>query len=378
MVGVVHLSLSPSSDSSPHMKSKLYCIHRTKKPFIHLIQVKIMSYQEEGDVPSSDSSDSDLHPLPTPGQKPKRIQIRERCKVWKFVDVIQVEVGERDQQQNTASVRSQISDRLQIQRPSYVTSITIFCDSSLLSGLPDAMSLAVIGYVQFSQASTLSSLRNWIASAAWNPVKNGLAGDTEFTQNMQRSENKLDPWIRMAVSGDIGLCNQARAAAKEDKKVCVDVMTTADTHYRCITILPFIHSCFESVPPVTKQELQAQRRAEKRPALRPALGDATNRQRPAFAGPVTPLQRARPFRPASRPASKHSCVLYLPSARPSAPRRSSRVSEILATLPHPSAQDQAAPDAVFAVLAPLWQSMAGSQPSGSPASTPGSVSSSVL
>jgi hypothetical protein len=201
-----------------------------------------MSYQEEDDIPSSVCSHSDIHPLPTPEQKAKRIQIRERCKVWNFVDVVQVEVsgGESgDLQHNTTSVRRQINDRLQIERPSHVNSITIFCESSLLSGFSGGISLSVTGYVQFSTAYTSASMQKWIPTAEWKPVKDGLAQHTEFKQNMQRSENIVDPWIRLAVNGEIGLCNQARASAKEEKKVC-----GYDDHCGCTSSLQSPHRNF--------------------------------------------------------------------------------------------------------------------------------------
>ena len=197
-----------------------------------------MSYQEEDDI-SSVCSHSDIHPHPTPEQKAKRIQIRERCKVWNFVDVVQVEVGGGDLQHNATSVRRQINDRLQIERPSHVNSITIFCDSSLLSGFSGGISLSVTGYVQFSTAYTSASMKKWIATAEWKPVKDGLAQHTEFKQNMQRSENIVDPWIRLAVNGEIGLCNQARASAKEEKKVC-----GCDNHCGCASSLQSPHHNF--------------------------------------------------------------------------------------------------------------------------------------
>ena len=200
-----------------------------------------MSSQVEGGRQSSHSSDSvvesELNASLCLHTEAKAHRVRERCKVWNFVDFIQVEVGEGDLQHITKSVCRQISDRLHITQPAKVISITIFCDSSLLSS--GGVSLSVTGYVQFSTPYNSASMQKWIPTAEWKPVKDGLAQHTEFKQNMQRSENIVDPWIRLAVNGEISLCNQARASAKEEKKVC-----GCDDHCGCASSLQSPHHNF--------------------------------------------------------------------------------------------------------------------------------------
>ena len=106
-----------------------------------------------------------------------------------------------------------LSVRTAHNRPTCVTSLTVFCDESHFSGPTDSaglVSLEIQGYVQNQDAVSLTKMKNWIDLASWKPVPGGLVSDCDFKANMRRFQDPSDPWTRLTVFGRVGANNAGR------------------------------------------------------------------------------------------------------------------------------------------------------------------------
>jgi hypothetical protein len=82
-----------------------------------------------------------------------------------------------------ALLKEHVSNRMELQRPLYVTSQIAFFDTSLLSAVPDSaglVSIALHGYVHTQSGTRVVTMQKWIVDAVWTPVPSGLASDREF------------------------------------------------------------------------------------------------------------------------------------------------------------------------------------------------------
>jgi hypothetical protein len=99
-------------------------------------------------------------------------------------------------------LREHIKSRLENTMPPFFTFVTAFYDSSIISGaLPEGFSISISlrGYVQ-TRAQTnceITTVKKWIPSALWTPVRGGLASDPEFRADVKRSEDPIDQWTQM-------------------------------------------------------------------------------------------------------------------------------------------------------------------------------------
>jgi hypothetical protein len=65
-------------------------------------------------------------------------------------------------------------------------------------------------------------MKSWISSAGWDPVSGGLYSNGEFLSYMDRANNPSMPgWCMLPISGEVGLNNDGRLAAKRDREVFV-------------------------------------------------------------------------------------------------------------------------------------------------------------
>ena len=115
-----------------------------------------------------------------------------------------------------------LSARTGINMPHSIGGLVVFCDRSLFSQPPDSdglVSIEVLGYVQPTCSTPLSTMKKWIDSATWKPVEGGLTGDDEYMSNMRRFEDPDDQWTRLMLFGSIGANNVGRAAEKATRKV---------------------------------------------------------------------------------------------------------------------------------------------------------------
>ena len=109
----------------------------------------------------------------------------------------------------------QLSICTALTKPLSVTSLSTFCDDSLLSGQPDSnglVSIEVHGYVQTKQGTSVSTMLKFIDSASWKPLQGGLTSDRDFKEISQR-------FARLYVFGTIGLNNSSRAEERSVKQV---------------------------------------------------------------------------------------------------------------------------------------------------------------
>ena len=63
-------------------------------------------------------------------------------------------------------------------------------------------------------------MKSWIPSATWNPVSGGLCSNSEFLADMKRADDPSMPgWCKLPIFGTLGLNNQGRNAASNERKV---------------------------------------------------------------------------------------------------------------------------------------------------------------
>ena len=63
-------------------------------------------------------------------------------------------------------------------------------------------------------------MKSWIPSVTWNPVSDGLCSNSEFLADMKRADDPSMPgWCKLPISGELGLKNQGRNAASNERKV---------------------------------------------------------------------------------------------------------------------------------------------------------------
>ena len=115
-------------------------------------------------------------------------------------------------------LRAHLTSRVAHTMPPVVTFVTAFYDASIFS-LPEGVSLSISlrGYVQ-TRAQTnceITTMQRWIPSAIWNPVRGGLASNSEFKADVSRSEDPNDQWTQMIVFGSISLNNAAKMERKK-------------------------------------------------------------------------------------------------------------------------------------------------------------------
>ena len=58
-------------------------------------------------------------------------------------------------------------------------------------------------------------------AATWDPISGGLCSNKEFLQHMDIANNPSMSWFNMHILGELGLNNQGRMAARNDRKVFV-------------------------------------------------------------------------------------------------------------------------------------------------------------
>ena len=63
-------------------------------------------------------------------------------------------------------------------------------------------------------------MKSWIPSVTWNPVSGGLCSNSEFLADMERADDPSAPgWCKLPIYGTLGLNNQGRNAARNERKV---------------------------------------------------------------------------------------------------------------------------------------------------------------
>ena len=146
-------------------------------------------------------------------------------RAWSFQVTVQVDLSHGTSAQAKARLLSEhlCNSTAHAIRPSF-TSVSSFCDESLLSRQTDIkglVSILIHGYVQTKQATPISTMQKFIDSASWKPVPGGLASDAEFCANRARL-------TMLYVFGKIGLNNPGRKEQKRAKQVGCQIPTDPD------------------------------------------------------------------------------------------------------------------------------------------------------
>ena len=142
---------------------------------------------------------------------------------WKFLDTIRADVSHGGFDQKKQQLIQHFQTRTAHDRPRCVQSITIFSDlTAFISARPDeaqTVSIAIVGCVQTKPSRTFA-MNSWIPSATWNPVSGGLCSNSDFLADMERANNPSMPgWCKLPIFGELGLNNQGRNAARNERKV---------------------------------------------------------------------------------------------------------------------------------------------------------------
>ena len=172
---------------------------------------------------SETCSNSGTTNLSRTSSKPKRI--RNQFKAWNFHYTIQTDLlgGELvSTDKKKLLLTEHLRTRLGHYRPQAVSSVTVFCDFSLVlvpsSGIGPSISVPIVGFVQ-SQNRTVHTMIPWFPDAIWAPVPGGLANHPDFLRYMSLVENTAGPWFKLSVFGELGLNNGGRLAARENRNV---------------------------------------------------------------------------------------------------------------------------------------------------------------
>jgi hypothetical protein len=162
----------------------------------------------------------------------KRVRVRHRFSCWSFHSTFIADLTALNGGSATGCVtlrdrltflRAHIRSRFENTMPDFVTFVTAFYDTSIISGaLPEGVliSISMRGYVQ-TRANTcceITTVQKWIPSAVWNPVPDGLASDSRFRADTSRSKDPNDQWTQMSVYGSLSLHDPARLEWKSLKE----------------------------------------------------------------------------------------------------------------------------------------------------------------
>ena len=168
------------------------------------------------------SEDSEIHSLDSRTDSTKAKRPQNRCKSWSFRDTIQTNIFNVGvpREDNARLLTEFISDRFGSTQPNVVSSITVFCYSSLFVPMESnsVVSIPINGYVQTKQ-NPVSTMTAWIGSADWRAVPGGLSTDYEFQRDLRRADNPSDPRIKLAIFSKLGFNNHGRAEAHQARKV---------------------------------------------------------------------------------------------------------------------------------------------------------------
>ena len=177
---------------------------------------------DEGEShPQSSDSEAESQNSSCIQGKPK--QVHKSYTNWKFLDNIRADAFHGGSDEKKQQLIQHFQTRTTHDRPRCVNSITIFADlTEFISARPDVsptVSIAIVGYVQ-TKPSRTSAMKSWIPSATWNPVSGGLCSNSEFLADMKRADDPSMPgWCKLPISGELGLNNQGRNAASNERKV---------------------------------------------------------------------------------------------------------------------------------------------------------------
>ena len=123
-------------------------------------------------------------------------------------------------------IAEHLRTRLEHGRPNSILSVTAFCDFKFVlvpprDGKP-SISIPLVGFVQ-SRNRTVRTMTKWLPDVAWKPVPGGLASDPEFSSfvDLAKCENNPKTRIMLSIFGQLGLNNQGRLLAKNERKVFV-------------------------------------------------------------------------------------------------------------------------------------------------------------
>ena len=170
-----------------------------------------------------ESSESETESQISPHDQGKTKRVDKTFTGWKFHDTLRADIADGSSDARKALLMEFLQTRTTHDRPHSVKSVTIFADlTEFFSARPretPAVSIAIVGYVQ-SNKSRKYAMTNWLRSATWNPVSGGLCSNSEFLADMARANNPSMPgWCKLPIFGELGLNNQGRTAARNERKV---------------------------------------------------------------------------------------------------------------------------------------------------------------
>ena len=152
-------------------------------------------------------------------------RVRDQFRAWIFHYTIQTDLlGEEgvSTDEKKCMLAEHLRTRLGHNRPKAVSSVTVFCDFSLVlvppTDISPLVSVPIVGFVQ-SESRTVHTIIPWFPDAKWAPVPGGLADHPDFLRYMSLVENTAGPWFKLSVFGELGLNNAGRRAARENRKV---------------------------------------------------------------------------------------------------------------------------------------------------------------
>ena len=195
---------------------------------------------------SSNSSESASPPARTAQNK----RVRARFSSWSFHFTFNADstalnggaaAGCVTLRERQAFLHAHIKSRIEHTMPNYISFVTAFYDASIISGaLPEGISLSIslCGYVQTRAMTSyeLITMQNWIPSAIWNPVRGGLASNSEFKADVSRSADPNDQWTQMIVFGNLSINNAAKMERKKMREA---------SHLHSIVLSFFVRTCLE-------------------------------------------------------------------------------------------------------------------------------------
>jgi hypothetical protein len=169
------------------------------------------------------SSDSDAESQSSSCIQGKKKRVDKSYTNWMFLDTFRADVSHGGFDQNKQQLIQHFQTRTAHDMPQCVQSITISADlTAFISARPDVtptVSIAIVGYVQTKKSRTFA-INSWIPSATWNPVSGGLCSNSEFLADMKGADDPSMPgWCKLPIFGTLGLNNQGRNAAKNERKV---------------------------------------------------------------------------------------------------------------------------------------------------------------
>ena len=171
---------------------------------------------------SESGSDSETTNHSRISSKPKRI--RDRLRTWNFHYTIQTDLlGEEEvsTDEKKLLLTEHLRTRLGNNRPQAVSSITVFCDFSLIlvpsPGIGPLISVPIVPFVQ-SQNRTVYTIIPWFPDAKWAPVLGG-GRPPRFSAVHEPCREHCGALVQAFFSGKLGLNNRGRLAARENRKV---------------------------------------------------------------------------------------------------------------------------------------------------------------